>query len=459
MTIHNFDSVTLDRLTRIYSSRKNRSAKYILEAGDEEFIDSCIPKSASIISKKTINEKLTWIKKKLPDFLVEQQKLKDSGGAECLLCGFMANTLFTHIINTHKIKVSDYKKQFGDDVVIASKEYLKFLSDKVKGSNNPAYQHGGRLSPYSKKFVKYQDLNEDELDRAILSIKDKNYIGRTPDKRQTNIEYYLAKGMSVEDATKALSERQSTFSLDKCVDKYGILEGTFVWQDRQDKWQDSLKEKSQEEIDLMNAMKSMSLNAFILRYGNDTGLIEYIKYCNSKDWKYFTTITDLNEFLCELFDVSGYIDKSISRVPEYQFGVLGIVDSLEYCKSLFTDKWGTFPSGLRKYGNTRSYYYDELDSYGDHIVLRSSIEKKMHSMFVENNINFIYEKQYPNSTLRYDFYLPDFNKYIEICGFMNDPVYVSKMHFKQETFGAILVISQSDMKKLVAECKVLTTKI
>lgn len=257
MTINNsFNATTLDRLSRINSSRKSLKSGYILESGDEEFIDSCIPKSdVGETSRLIYREKLNWIKKKLPEFLINQQKLKDSGSVECLICGMFANTLFSHIPVAHKIKMSTYKEQFGADVVIASKDYLSTLSERVKGTNNPAYQHGGRLSPYSKKFVKYQNLTETETNQKISDVNDKKSATMTPDKQSTNIEYYLAKGMSLEDATKALSERQTTFSLDKCIEKYGILEGTFVWQDRQDRWQATLNSKSDEELQDINSRK------------------------------------------------------------------------------------------------------------------------------------------------------------------------------------------------------------
>lgn len=452
MTQTIFDTETLDRLNRIYSSRKSRKSGYIMKDGDLEFIDLCIPKSAlAATNKMTTMGKLNWIKTKLPTFLVEQQKLKESGGAQCLICGLISNVLYSHIFQTHKLKLIEYKEKFGD-VVTASHSYLKTLSDKVKGENNPAYQHGGKFSPYSKKFIKYLDLNDVELAQAISDIKDKNALGFTSDKRNTNIEYYLTKGMTQEDAAKALTERQTTFNLELCVDKHGILEGVSTWQDRQDKWGYSLKSKPQKEIDLMNDMKSLSLKSYLLRFG-DSGLDEYIKVCNAREWKYFTEIEDLNEFLLDNFESCGYIEKTLNKIADYMFGVFGITDSLEYCKLTFSDKWGIFPTGIRQTKTQYGYYYDELDSYENHVVLRSSIEKKMHSLLVENNIKFLCEHQYPNSTLKYDFYLPEHNKYVEICGFMNDPVYVAKMHTKRDIFGAVLLATQKEMKNFIAECK------
>ena len=54
---------------------------------------------------------------------------------------------------------------------------------------------------------------------------------------------------------KEYREAQSTFSLDKCIEKHGLEEGARIWQERQDKWQDTLTSKSQEEIDEINKSK------------------------------------------------------------------------------------------------------------------------------------------------------------------------------------------------------------
>jgi hypothetical protein len=60
----------------------------------------------------------------------------------------------------------------------------------------------------------------------------------------TSLEYYINKGMSLSEATKALHERQSTFSLKKCIEKYGKEDGIKKFNARQEKWQSTLNNKS-----------------------------------------------------------------------------------------------------------------------------------------------------------------------------------------------------------------------
>lgn len=57
--------------------------------------------------------------------------------------------------------------------------------------------------------------------------------------RPVNINYWLEKGFSYEEAKEKLSERQRTFTLEKCVQKYGEENGLIRWKERQQKWMNS----------------------------------------------------------------------------------------------------------------------------------------------------------------------------------------------------------------------------
>jgi G:T-mismatch repair DNA endonuclease (very short patch repair protein) len=71
----------------------------------------------------------------------------------------------------------------------------------------------------------------------------------------TKLDYWMRETNGNEEEAKILlKERQTTFSLDKCVKKYGE-EGYKIWQKRQDKWQETLCSKSVEEIEIINYKK------------------------------------------------------------------------------------------------------------------------------------------------------------------------------------------------------------
>jgi hypothetical protein len=61
-------------------------------------------------------------------------------------------------------------------------------------------------------------------------------------KRMGQIEYWLNKGFSEDEAKNKVSESQATFTLKKCIKKYGEVEGTKKFNTRQTKWKISLQE-------------------------------------------------------------------------------------------------------------------------------------------------------------------------------------------------------------------------
>lgn len=92
------------------------------------------------------------------------------------------------------------------------------------------------------------------IDQALLlarSTKDSNNkkgaiatktskVRRVTSKRC--VEYFIARGYSTEEAKKLVSQSQLHFSKKICIEKYGELIGLRVWQARQLKWKQSLKD-------------------------------------------------------------------------------------------------------------------------------------------------------------------------------------------------------------------------
>lgn len=70
-----------------------------------------------------------------------------------------------------------------------------------------------------------------------------------------SVKYFLKKGYELKDAEKMCKDRQSTFSLSKCVDRHGEEDGYDIWLDRQNKWQETLNSKPIEEIERINQSK------------------------------------------------------------------------------------------------------------------------------------------------------------------------------------------------------------
>lgn len=161
---------------------------------------------------------------------------------ECKICGWRTADLSAHP-GTHGISQEDYKNNYGPIK-------CKNISIKMSGANNPGYQHGGKLSPFSKNFVNFKS-EEDIQERFKKSVDTRNANCNNT----CRLDYYTSKGATLEEAKKMLSERQSTFSLEKCIKKYGLEEGTIIHRNRQAKWQYTLMSKPLEEQYLINLKK------------------------------------------------------------------------------------------------------------------------------------------------------------------------------------------------------------
>jgi G:T-mismatch repair DNA endonuclease (very short patch repair protein) len=106
---------------------------------------------------------------------------------------------------------------------------------RMIGSNNPNHtskttvEQRKSKSPFSKDFVNYK--SEEDRKKFIDSI-DYGSI-----KKSSDIEWWLKKcNGNIEEAERLYTERQTTFTLDKCILKHGKSKGTTVYNDRQEKW-------------------------------------------------------------------------------------------------------------------------------------------------------------------------------------------------------------------------------
>jgi hypothetical protein len=131
----------------------------------------------------------------------------------------------------------------------------------------------------SNNIIKIATKNCRDITKDRIDNPDK-YVGIF----DTSIEYYLNRGYSIEESKVLLKERQSTFSLEKCINKLGLDSGIKRWKERQDKWIKSVDGKITSEM-----RDSYSYNHFLNKNNGDTELskIEYQsvfekRYINSK---------------------------------------------------------------------------------------------------------------------------------------------------------------------------------
>ncbi len=63
------------------------------------------------------------------------------------------------------------------------------------------------------------------------------------DVNTTQIKYWLKKGFSEEESIEKVKDRQSTFTLETCIKKYGEIKGLEIYNNRQKKWSDKIEKK------------------------------------------------------------------------------------------------------------------------------------------------------------------------------------------------------------------------
>ncbi len=174
---------------------------------------------------------------KLESELEKQTLLREDNAIQCNICGYYNHSIFQHLTNRHKIKKDQYT-----GAIISEKE-LKRLSEKITGKNNPAYGHAGKLSVYSKNNPNYNpDKAKAAISKSMKTISDNGG-------HNTQLTYYMNRlGMNKGEAEIALRNRQATFSLSKCIEKYGNEIGQSKFKGRQDKWLASFNDRPDEEL-------------------------------------------------------------------------------------------------------------------------------------------------------------------------------------------------------------------
>jgi len=183
-----------------------------------------------------------------------KNKIKYSNRSDvirCEICGFASeNDLIPHITVTHNIKIEEYYLKYNltsNDV--RSEKYQTSASNRMKGKLNVAYDHQGKFSPMSLKYLNYEHLSSDNIRLKIEQVKMKNSNShKNNGNNSTTLLYWINQGYNEEDARLKLSERQCTFSKDKCILKYGQIKGLEIWKNRQIKWINSMSFNNYSQI-------------------------------------------------------------------------------------------------------------------------------------------------------------------------------------------------------------------
>lgn len=157
-----------------------------------------------------------------------------------------------------KPKLSPFSREFWSQKINPETNQF-FTEDEAEFKRNS-------LRPIRPQYwIKKGFSKEEAAEKATQTKNENNRRGARAVKNRSKeeiksfsprcIEYWVARGYPTSDAKEQVKAMQTTFSLEKCIEKHGEDEGPLVWQTRQDKWQNALNSKSHEELESINQRK------------------------------------------------------------------------------------------------------------------------------------------------------------------------------------------------------------
>lgn len=309
--------------------------------------------------------------------------------------------------------------------------------------------------PIRKEFWMKKGYSEIESEKLAKEAKEsnnkkgaKNSKNRSiEDIRNSNvkcIKHWINLGYSENEAKKIISKSQITFSLEKCIEKFGIEKGTRIWKQRQEKWQNTLQNKSESDICQINKRKGFSTEKFDSKEC-------FFKYLSDHNINVARTVDDFQRLIKE--DLYYHPNKKYWPIEKYfddikisQKKILNL--DLNKFKQLYSEN----------FLNIKEY---QLHTWGmckwvGTSLLRSSYEIHFYEKYLElsldKKISLSIDKPYPSSNMRYDFKIG--NQFIEICPMILDnDKYKLKMLKKQTLFNSVLLSTVVQIDEFLGKLK------
>jgi hypothetical protein len=298
-------------------------------------------------------------------------------------------------------------------------EKINSIKNKLKeAQNNMTDFDFNSMIPSKKEHWIKKGFSEEESEKMAsenikLATKNCNVfikkVKENPEKYKdvmtTQIGFYLKQGYDEIESKKLLSNRQKTFSLETCVDKYGIEEGKSVWKKRQEKWKKSIEGKITKEMNDACSLKyflkkykgnieiatSEFEKSFLKRYNSSKigkaskssmKLFKHlIDWCERKELDYFCGVDNRREY---------YItDKDSGKIYAYDFTIPE--------KKLIFEYHGKFWHTKKESNHVNELGYSLSDSYKkDQIkkVVASNNGFELIEIFEEDGFEFNFEKMF-----------------------------------------------------------------
>jgi hypothetical protein len=194
-----------------------------------------------------------------------------------------------------KGKISPYSREFWTAKINPNTE-TNYTDDEAD------YERNSRR-PIRKEYWMKLGHSEQESERLCLEKKNKNNeAGGNTSKSNVEIqkitskrcvEYWISKGCTEVEAKEEVAKRQATFTFEKCIEKYGEEAGRQRWLDRQEKWKNSLDQKTDSEKIEINRKKATKINYRTLWNQNltENGILYLLKVSGNDEEFYKIGVT------------------------------------------------------------------------------------------------------------------------------------------------------------------------
>lgn len=157
----------------------------------------------------------------------------------CKICGLKRQDIGNHVIKLHNVTVQEYKLKYSVDSMKCQK-----IRDISKVDKNPAYQHGGKYSAWSKNFVNGYDPVKHQASKKQHSA----WVRSNKKKNVFAIEYWLERANGDLKLAQELYTKSQTRDLSWFVAKYGEEEGKARHQAKTNKWLRNFKKQNFSQI-------------------------------------------------------------------------------------------------------------------------------------------------------------------------------------------------------------------
>jgi len=238
----------------------------------------------------------------------------------CRICGRRSKRIYGLHLKYHNITSEKYKELYPGAPLMAKVDtekmgkhmrddkYKKMFRDMYVGDKNP--NHKSRTteeerksrSPFSKDFTKYKEV--EDKDEVVKSFAKKALKDRVSPLQK---EYYLNKGFTEQESLEILSNRQRTFSLEKCIEKYGEEKGLKRWKERQHLWQKNLLENGNIKCGYSKISQELFYN-IINNY--DVSELKDV-YFSTKNSEFYISVKEKGFFVYD------FCDKKRKKIIEY----------------------------------------------------------------------------------------------------------------------------------------------